>query len=163
MTRPTWDDSFLAIAREAAKRSKDESTKVGSVIVGPDNEIRSIGYNCFPRGINDDAPERHTRPKKYLYFEHAERNAIYNAARVGIPLKGCSIYLSWLPCADCARAIIQAGISGIVTDNIDIPDRWQDSIKAALEMLGEAGVPIRVANAAASLDPRSLVESTVKT
>uniref|UniRef100_UPI0035253B42 deoxycytidylate deaminase n=1 Tax=Salmonella enterica TaxID=28901 RepID=UPI0035253B42 len=104
------DDYFINLARSVSERSKDRSTKVGCVIVGPDNEIRSTGYNSFPRGINDDAPERHARPEKYLWTEHAERNAIYAAARVGTPLKGCRAYLPWFPCMGCARALVQSGI-----------------------------------------------------
>src|SRR5258708_2603107 len=59
-----WDDYFMNIARAVSMRSKDHSRKVGCVIVGPDNEIRATGYNSFPRGINDNAPERHERPEK---------------------------------------------------------------------------------------------------
>src|SRR5678816_3286831 len=87
-----WDIRFLREAARIATWSKDRSTKVGCVIVGPSREIRSTGYNGFPRGVNDDVDERHARPMKYAYCEHAERNAIYNAARVGIPLEGCTLY-----------------------------------------------------------------------
>ena len=100
-----WDRYFMGLAVQAATLSKDESTKLGCVIVGPDREIRATGYNSFPRGVNDDRPERQGRPLKYKWFEHAERNAIYNAARVGVSLKGCVLYCAWPPCTDCARGI----------------------------------------------------------
>jgi len=141
-TRPTWDQTFLALAKEVAKRSKDPSTKVGAVIVGPDHEIRSMGYNCFPRGVNDSAPKRLERPLKYKWVEHSERNAIFNAARVGIPLKGCSMVISWLPCSDCVRAIIQSGIVSIVVDDISIPSRWREDFVVSMTMLREAGIKI---------------------
>ena len=97
-------------------------------------------------GLDDSRPERQERPKKYFYFEHAERNAIYNAARRGIPLKGSTIYLtSGLPCSDCARAIINAGIKTVLckqectTKN---KEKWVESQKIALEMLTECGVEV---------------------
>ena len=138
-----WDRYFMAMAEHAATLSKDESTKLGCVIVGPDNEVRSTGYNSFPRGINDSMPERQQRPLKYKFFEHAERNAIYNAARVGIPLKGCRLYCAWPPCADCARAVIQAGIIEVVVREHAPEDRWLEDMQAADMMLMEAGVAVR--------------------
>lgn len=53
--------------------------KTGAIVVGPDREIRATGYNGLVRGVNDDIPERMERPTKYDFFEHAERNAVYNA------------------------------------------------------------------------------------
>src|SRR4051812_31931200 len=98
-----WDERFINLALHIAGWSKDESRKVGCLIVGPQGEIRSTGYNGFPRGVDDTLPGRNERPAKYQWTEHAERNAIYNAARVGTPLEGTSIYLPWFPCVDCAR------------------------------------------------------------
>lgn len=138
-----WDQYFMTLANAAATLSKDRSTQLGCVIVGPDREIRATGYNSFPRGINDDMPERQERPAKYLYMAHAEANAVFNAARVGVSLKGCAIYCRWPPCAACAIAIIQAGIVEVVCEDLDMPERWGESHKAAMEMLGEAGVKIR--------------------
>ena len=109
-----WTEYFLNIAEQVKLKSKDESTQIGAVIVGDDNEILSTGYNSFPRGLNDNKPERQEKPEKYFWFEHAERNAIYNAARVGTPLVNSTIYLtSGLPCCDCARGIINAGIKTV--------------------------------------------------
>ena len=153
MSEQNWDTYFFRLVAAAASKSKDRSVKVGAAIVGPDNAIRSLGFNGFPRGVNDDAAERHERPVKYLWTEHAERNAIYNAARTGIPLVGCSIYLDWYPCARCARAIIQAGIVEVVLDGRGSDEkevawrgRWSDDIDVAVEMLAEAGVAIRISN-----------------
>jgi len=109
------DKAFMADARGFAERhSKDRSTKVGCLVLGPGNEPLSWGYNGFPRGADDNKEERHERPLKYLWAEHAERNAIYNAARSGIKLLGSRMYVTSLcPCPDCARAIIQSGINKI--------------------------------------------------
>lgn len=139
-----WDEYFMAMARLAAARSKDRSTKVGCVIVGPDNEVRSIGYNGFPRGIDDDLAERHERPEKYFWTEHAERNAVYNAARAGIPLKGCRAYVPWFPCMDCARALVQSGIIELIAIEPDKANpRWGEDFKRVGVLLGEAGVAVR--------------------
>jgi dCMP deaminase len=144
-----WNEYFFSLIKVIREKSKDPHTKVGCVIVGSANEIRSTGYNSFPRGINDDVPERKERPAKYDYFEHAERNAIYNAARVGIPLDGCTIYMQGLPCVDCARAVIQAGISKIVYDKEEWAkgstanySSWREKIEISLEMLNEARVEV---------------------
>lgn len=143
----SFDTYFLDIARHVSTRSKDRSTKVGCVIVGPDNEIRSTGYNSFPRGINDDAPERHERPEKAYWVEHAERNAIYNAARVGTPLKGCRIFIPYFPCAHCARAIAQVGIVEVICTKIDrsisFSERWAAEHERAAVILQEASLAVR--------------------
>jgi dCMP deaminase len=107
----SWDKYFMNMLPLIAAKSKDKHTQVGAIIVGPDNEIRSTGYNSFVRGLDDTVPERFERPEKYTWIEHAERNSIYNAARVGIPLKDCTIYTPGRPCIDCARAIVSVGIT----------------------------------------------------
>ena len=92
---PSWDRYYLDICQAVAARSKDPNTQIGCVIVGPNHEIRSTGYNSFPRGIRDDVPERLVRPTKYLWIEHAERNAICNAARAALQMalrSACSIH-----------------------------------------------------------------------
>ncbi len=139
-----WDSYFMNLAQQVALRSKDRSTKVGCVVVGPDNEIRATGYNSFPRGINDTVPERHERPEKYLWTEHAERNAIYAAARVGTPLKGCRAYTALFPCMDCARALVQVGVVEIITGEPDLDNtRWGEEFKRAGVLFDEAGVAVR--------------------
>jgi len=143
------DKFFISLAELVSTESKDRSTKVGAVIVGPDKEVRSTGWNGFPRGVDDDNESRHERPAKYAFTEHAERNAIYNAARVGIPLKGCTLYLNWepCPCPDCTRAVIQSGITKVVGPNKEFPNNtskdWQESFKQSREMLAEAGIEVK--------------------
>jgi dCMP deaminase len=113
---PSWDSYFISLLEPLTKRSKDPNTQTACVIVGPDNEIRSTGYNSFPRGIDDAVAERLARPEKYSWIEHADRNAIYAAAKVGVPLDRCRMYLTGMPCMDCARAIVQVGIGEVVYD-----------------------------------------------
>jgi len=139
-----WDDYFMGLARYIATKSKDRSRKVGCVIVGPGKEIRATGYNGFPRGVNDDVEERHQRPAKYRWTEHAERNAVYNAARAGVSTMGCTAYLPWYPCMDCARALVQCGVVELVAVEPD----WHDPQFAAdfaevSALLQEAGVALR--------------------
>lgn len=140
----SWDSYFMDLAKLVASRSKDRSKKVGCVIAGPDNEIRSTGYNGFPRGCDDDVPARHDRPEKYAWTEHAERNAVYNAARMGTALKGCRAYLPWFPCMDCGRALVQAGIVEVIGTTPDWNDpRWGEDFKRVAILFNEAGVKVR--------------------
>jgi dCMP deaminase len=108
-----WDDYFFGICDVVKVKSKDPKTQVGCVIVGPNNEILSTGFNGLPMGVADHLTERYERPEKYAWIEHSERNSIYLAARRGTPLEGSTIYLTWMPCADCARGIIQSGIKHV--------------------------------------------------
>ena len=143
--RKSWDEYFMSMTDIVASRSKDPSTKVGCIIVGPDHEVRSTGYNDFPRGVREDLPCRRERPAKYRYTEHAERNAIYNAARCGVSVKGCTMYINaGYPCTDCSRGIIQVGIKEIVVGKMEYIPGWEDDCKLARSMLHEAGIPIRL-------------------
>ena len=140
-----WNYRFLAVADLVATWSKDPSTKTGAVVVGPDKEIRATGYNGLVRGVNDDVAERMERPTKYDFFEHAERNAIYNACLTGTSLRGCTIFFFFFPCTDCARAIIQAGIKEVVTyeyitTDSDPKNTWRDKLNYSAQMFEEAGV-----------------------
>ena len=81
-----WTEYFLEIAEVVKLKSKDQSTQIGAVVVGEGNNVLSTGYNSFPRGLDDSLQERQERPEKYFWMEHAERNAIYNAALEGVSL-----------------------------------------------------------------------------
>jgi dCMP deaminase len=143
----SWDQYFMSMAYLVGMKSKDKSTKVGCVIVGPDNEVVSTGYNSFPRLLNDNVPERHEKPLKYMFIAHAERNAISNASRIGVSTKNCRIYLPWYPCVDCASILIQSGITEIILHsefpgNIHNSDKWTDNMRVGQEMLKECGVTV---------------------
>ena len=145
--RPSWDDTWIDLCFALAKRSKDRSTRVGCVIVDPVTKIpKALGYNGIPRNCSDDLEHRHVRPAKYRYFEHGERNAIFNAAREGIPLEGSVCYVPAPPCVDCSRALIQSGIVEVVCASLFVPDRWREDCDAGMEMLTEAGVLVRKPN-----------------
>jgi len=139
-----WDQRFLELAKHIAAWSKDPSTKVGCVVVGEDREIRSTGFNGFPRGIADDNARLSDRSQKYPLICHAEENAIMHAARIGLSLKGCKAYVTWPPCTRCARSLIQAGVIEVIYPaECEVPERWADDFDMSTQMMTEAGVTIR--------------------
>ena len=139
-----WDRRFLDLASHISGWSKDPSTKVGCVVVGEDREIRSTGFNGFPRGIEDSMERLDDRELKYPLICHAEENAIMHAARIGISLKDCTAYVTWPPCTRCARSLIQAGgVEVVYPGNIEIPDRWIEDFERSSSMMREAGVIAR--------------------
>ncbi len=146
MTLTKWHIRFIELAKHIASWSKDRSTKVGAVAIGPNREICSVGYNGFPRGVDDDIEERHERPAKYSWTEHSERNCIYNASRIGVSLDGCELYCTHFPCPDCARGIIQSGITTVFypedssEDARGFRERSYESHKISLEMFISSGV-----------------------
>lgn len=154
MNNDRWDHHFLQLALAHAAMSKDPSTKVGAVIVGPDREIISAGFNGFPRGILDSDERLNDRDTKMRLVVHGEMNAILAAARRGIALKGCVMYVAatdksgmvWggPPCTRCTVETIQSGIGEIVSYPIkSAPSRWHDDLQYARALLIEAGIAYR--------------------
>lgn len=136
-----WDKRFMDLALYISGWSKHTGRHVGAVIVDNRHTVVSLGYNGCPRGCKDDDPSKYLVDTKYLFSEHAERNAIYNATR---SLLGCTLYIMWFPCADCARAIIQSGITTLVACKPNFKDSdWGKSFMASKQMLQEAKVRIR--------------------
>jgi dCMP deaminase len=146
MSMMNWTNYFLNIAEAVKEKSKDQRTKIGAVIVGKDNEIVSTGYNSFPRGIDDDVEERQQRPEKYFWMVHGELNAILNAARIGVSTNGCKMYLTCgIPCSNCGRAIINAGITEVyckVEDTTQNRKKWDEESSKTKQMFEESGVKI---------------------
>jgi dCMP deaminase len=144
-----WDSKFMGLATHIASWSKAQGRKIGAVIVGPDNEIRSTGFNGIARGVRDDVDDRHNSETKEKYFwaAHAERNAIYNAARIGMSVNSCRLYSTLYPCSDCVIALIQSGIKELVTTPPDFNDpQWGEGYKRAQIMLEESGINVRFIN-----------------
>lgn len=134
---------FLKLAKYQAELfSKDPSTKVGCIIIAPDSlQILSCGYNGLPRNIEEQTKERWQYPLKSYYCEHSERNCLYNACRSGVKIEGSIAVVSLFPCADCARGLIQSGVSAVVTYAPDLDHhRWGASFKISADMFTEAGV-----------------------
>jgi dCMP deaminase len=133
-----WDVRFMELARFVAQWSKDPSTKVGAVIVDAQRRVRGIGYNGFPRGVEDSLSRLEDREEKLRRVVHAEANAILNSSST----EGCTIYV-WplFSCSTCAGLIIQAGIQRVVSPP-PLEARWQSAYDAAAQMYGEAGVEV---------------------
>jgi dCMP deaminase len=142
----SWDEYFMGIAVLSAKRSKDPSTQVGACIVNKDKRILSMGYNGMPRCCSDDEfPwDKNDNPldSKYLYVCHAELNAILNCDRGNV--RDCIVYTTLFPCNECAKAIIQSGISEVVYMEDKYSD--SDSVIASKRMFDTAGVKYRLYN-----------------
>jgi dCMP deaminase len=148
--RPGLDEFFFDLVQQARRMSEDPNTQVGAVIVK--DGVRAIAWNTFTGPIHEFInciPDKFERPEKYHWFEHAERNAIYQCLRNGTDLKGASIYQNGLPCTDCARAIALSGITKVVInqDVLDAKD-WkspkytQEVMDRSLEILAEFNVRV---------------------
>jgi len=134
---------FMRFAEAAASLSKDKSTQVGAVALDDNYNILATGYNGMPRGVNDDVPERHERPEKYLWTSHAEENLVAQSAYSGRSLKGSTVLVSALfPCATCARMLIQAGVRRVIAPHAKSNARWAEQNEVAATMFNEAGVEV---------------------
>jgi len=143
MANISWDEYFMGIAELSALRSKDPNTKVGACIVGSDNRVVSIGYNGMPRLMDEKQlswNKGEGLDSKYLYVCHAELNAILNV-RSGTSLQGCKCYVTLFPCNECAKALIQSGI----TEIIYLENKYADQVatQASKKMFELAGVTLR--------------------
>lgn len=138
-----WFKRFIGLAQYVAQWSKDPSTKVGAVIVDFDNRIVSLGFNGFPRGTSDDLSLYTDRDRKYRRVIHAEKNAMSFAKR---DLRGCTLYVTHAPCAQCAAQIVQEGISRVICpspwDNADYISRWESDVVEMEALFDEAGVEL---------------------
>lgn len=132
-----WSKRFMELANHVAQWSKDPSTKVGSVIVRPDNSVVSVGYNGFPRGVEDY--NLNDREYKYARTIHAELNAVLSART---SVEGCHAYVSLCPCSNCAASLVQAGITKVFFNPIpeELMERWGDSFRITFDILSQAGV-----------------------
>jgi dCMP deaminase len=136
-----WDIRYLELAERVASWSKDPSRQIGAVAVGSKGQVLAQGFNGFPRGIIDTADRYANREIKYKYVVHAEMNVIYNATYNGVSLDGSTLYVSGLPvCSDCAKGIIQVGISKVVMKEQNIPQRWAESWGMTAGLFDEANI-----------------------
>ena len=139
----SWDEYFMGVALLSAQRSKDPNTQVGACVVNPKNKIVGVGYNGFPTGCSDDefpwAREGDFLQTKYPYICHAELNAVIN--KISADLYGCRLYVALFPCNECAKVIIQSGITEVVY----LSDKYRDTdpVAAARRMFDRAGVACR--------------------
>lgn len=151
----SWDELFMQMAYLIAQRSKDPVTQAGAVIVNDRQVVMGLGYNGWPRGIDADAlpwDREGTHAKtKYAYIVHAEENAVYNTSLLP---RGCRIYCTLFPCGECAKTLIQMGLTEVIYDSDKYHD--QDLWVAARKMFDMAGVTYRryQASRQLKLEPR---------
>ncbi len=140
----SWDEVFMATTKLYAMRSKDPNTQVGACIV-KNNRILSIGYNGAPNGMSDDVfpwnREGGNLDTKYFFVVHAERNAILNYRGSRKDFEGATIYVDLFPCNECAKEIIQVGITEVVY----LSDKYANTegTIASKIMFDECGVKYR--------------------
>lgn len=138
----------MSLAVIASKRSKDLETKVGAVVVSAEREVLGIGWNGHPKmkwGDNDDPVKGFTWKKiiedytknKHLYVCHAELNAIVHSSR---PIKGSTIYVTLNPCNECAKLIVQSGVSKVIY--IEKREFRNNSREAAMKIFNTCKVDI---------------------
>jgi len=155
MTNNTEELMTAAIA--AARHSPNHVRRVGAVLVPAAGGPHLLACNTFPRGVHDTAL-RHTGNGRLIWMEHAERNAIYAAARAGVALEGATLASSYFPCVDCARAIVQSGIAHIHTLQPDLSDPvWGESFGYSRTVLEEAGIQLHFS----TRDPAEVHASTM--
>lgn len=120
-----WYDTFLAIARDIAQQSKDDSTQCGAVLVAPDKVILSTGFNGPPPQMEDDKVPWNTRPEKYAFVLHAEENALwYAVGSHGFDrIKGSTMFCTHAPCSECTLRMLRCGIGAVVipANTMDYP------------------------------------------
>lgn len=136
-----WDQRFLAMCALVGSWSKDPSTKCGAVIVRGDRTVASLGFNGFPRHMEDRDTRYINREDKYGRVIHAEMNAILVAKE---PLRGMTMYCSHFTCHRCAVHIIQAGITRVIMPkpSDEFMERWADSVQLAMDYYAECNVVV---------------------
>lgn len=132
-----WSYRFLELAETVASWSKDPSTKVGSVIVDSSRRVLSLGYNGFPRGVEDTVERYSDRDTKLLLVSHAERNALDNSPG---SVEGATLYATLFPCNECCKSIIQRGIKKVVSFVPPPAKQLLFNYEASYILLREAGV-----------------------
>jgi len=141
--RPSWDTYFMEIAHLVATRATCPRRQVGALIVR-DKRILATGYNGAPRGLSHcpiggpdhDWPNGCMRAGHCIRSLHAEQNALLQAAMIGVPCEGASVYVTAQPCNMCAKMLINAGISRVIYEG-DYPDDF------SLELFREAKMDLR--------------------
>ena len=134
--RPSWDEYFLNIATEVAKRSTCDRANVGAVLVR-DKRILTTGFNGSPSGLVHCDHDGHLLVEGHCVRTiHAETNAIIQAALHGVSTKGATCYVTHFPCINCAKSLINAGIDRVVYVNSYRVDEH------ALSFFNSAGVEL---------------------
>lgn len=127
----------------AEEMSPDPSTKVGAILFFPNRLARLFGTNHLLTGYPKTPADLTNRARKYKLIEHAERDVIYQAAKIGFSTADAMMVCPWAGCSDCARAICSVGIKQVIAhkDALDkTPDRWLEDLQIAKELFESSGV-----------------------
>ena len=145
MEDPKWDGRFTAMAHLVASWSKDPGRRVGAVVVAPDMRAMSIGYNGFPRGLDDSPVRLGDNHARLILSVHAESNAMSQAT---FPLVGAALYVTYFPCHECVKVMVQRGVARLVTYDFprDIESKWMISWEWAEAIADEAGIALVLLN-----------------
>ena len=144
--RPVTPGANMPKALRAADDSPNRVRQVGAVLVAREG-TQIAACNAFPAGIRD-LEERHAGDGRFVWMEHAERRAIFEAARRGVATAGAHITSTFFPCIDCARAIVEAGIVCLDTPAPAFDDPvWGASFERSQIILREGGVDVRIVEA----------------
>lgn len=135
-------DELMDAARDAAARSPNRVRQVGAALVTADGATTIATCNEFPNGVRD-IEERHAGDGRFIWMEHAERNALMQAARRGIATNGAVLATTLFPCIDCARAIVQSGVAELVAPTPDFSEpSWGEAFRISQVILNEGGVRV---------------------
>jgi len=133
----------MAAALQVAAKSPNRVRQVGALLV-TDGGVAIAACNTFPAGIAD-TDERHAGDGRFVWMEHAERRAIFEAARRGVATAGARLTTTFFPCIDCARAIVESGIVCVDTPAPAFEDPvWGKSFERSEVILREGGVEVRM-------------------
>lgn len=136
------DEALMRLAFAVAQDSPNRVRKVGAAIITCDDGSPIAACNTFPDGVAD-LDWRHDGDGRFVWMEHAERNAIFTAAKQGQALLGGRIASTFFPCIDCARAIVVSGIRTLVTYPPALDDPvWGASFPRSRVILEEGGVTL---------------------
>ena len=150
-------DDLMDEAIEVARASPNRVRKVGAVLVAKEGGAKLTAFNTYPHGVRD-VEERHAGDGRLVWMEHAERNAIFAAAKDGIATEGASLTSTYFPCIDCARAIVQSGISDVHTLPPDLADPvWGKAFLSSRVILQEGGVRLHFS----TRDPAEVCAATM--
>ncbi|MFI5015464.1 MAG: deoxycytidylate deaminase [Hyphomicrobiales bacterium] len=133
-------DKLMRLARDIAGTSPNRVRHVGAVLLAANGDATIAACNTFPKGVRD-LEERHEGDGRFVWMEHAERNAIFEAARRGVTTEGATLATTFFPCIDCARAIVQSGVARLCTPAPDYADPvWGDAFQRSRVILEEGAV-----------------------
>jgi dCMP deaminase len=133
-------DALLERAVAAAAASPNQIRRVGAVLVTAGTEIAAC--NTFPPGIKN-LPERAVGENRFIWLEHAERTALFEAAKRGLATDGSMLVSTYFPCTDCARAMVLAGVKTVATPRPEFDDPvWGESFRTSAAILSEGAVKV---------------------